>query len=185
MQEKIDLRGKSIVVMGVSGCGKTCVGKWMQETFDLNFIDADDYHSAESIQKMSRGEPLSDTDRSPWLERLGEALRLQPEGGVVLACSALKKQYRDQLRGAMQQNTQTHRLLFIYLKGTKEVIQPWIEERKNHFMAASLLESQFQTLEEPSAAETNFLQGGDTIIIELTEDFSNVYKEIRERFAAN
>jgi len=136
------------IVMGVSGCGKSSIGQGLAEALDGQFYDADDYHLAASIEKMSQGIALTDDDRKPWLELLSQKLvQWHEKGDVVLACSALKQIYRDMLAQGAPDAVQ-----FIYLQGSKALIAARLAARENHFMAASLLDSQFATLEEPTSA---------------------------------
>lgn len=129
-----------LVVMGVSGSGKSTVGAALAQRLGVPFADADDLHPAANIAKMSAGIPLDDDDRRPWLETIGRWLADHPEGGVV-SCSALKRSYRDQLRRHVTD------LGFLHLDGTREVITRRQASRPGHFMPASLLTSQFATLE--------------------------------------
>lgn len=129
-----------LVVMGVSGSGKSTIGAALSQRLGVPFVDADDLHPASNIAKMSRGEPLDDTDRWPWLETIGQWLADHPDGGVV-SCSALKRIYRDQLRG------HAAGLVFVHLHGDRAVIERRQASRPGHFMPASLLSSQFATLE--------------------------------------
>ncbi len=132
-----------IVVMGVSGCGKSAVGAGVAQRLGLPFYDADDFHPEANRDKMSRGEALTDGDRTPWLGLLAERIaEWNQTGGAVLACSALKRGYRDVLR-------RPGGVAFVFLDGGFETIQQRIRERSGHFMPASLLESQFATLERP------------------------------------
>lgn len=134
-----------ILVMGVSGSGKTTVGKLLADSLDWQFSDADAFHSPENVEKMRRGIPLSEADRTPWLKDLQTAIKqwLQEDKNVVLACSALKDSYRQFLI------LDSDRIKLIYLKGSYELIQKRLQERRNHYMPEKLLESQFDTLEEP------------------------------------
>lgn len=132
--------GSPIVVMGVSGSGKSVVGAALAQRLRVPFGDADDFHPEENIAKMSAGHPLDDDDRYPWLERIGQWLAEHGDGGVV-GCSALKRKYRDQLRS---HNPDT---IFLHLTGTIELIGRRQASRPGHFMPASLLQSQFDTLE--------------------------------------
>ncbi len=135
-----------IVVMGVCSCGKTLIGEMLAEEMGLAFYDADDFHSAASVEKMNSGIALDDDDRLPWLKRMAEKMpQWEREGGAVLACSALKKSYRKILKGA-------HEVHFVYLKGSKELIVERMRNRKAHYMPVSLVDSQFATLEEPADA---------------------------------
>ena len=136
-----------VVLMGVCGCGKTTVGRPLAQELGWTFVDADDLHPRANVEKMASGVPLTDEDRRPWYERIvAELQRLTRSGKhVVLACSALKESYRTRLARAGE-------LRIVYMKGDAETIQPRISSRSGHFMPASLLASQFATLEEPSGA---------------------------------
>ena len=130
--------------MGVSGCGKTTIGARLAEKLGLPFYDADHFHPQSNIEKMKAGIPLNDQDRTPWLKDL--AINLQQwekQGGAVLACSALKEQYRQILQGDLQVN-------WIYLDGTRELILARLEARKMHYMSPAMLNSQLEALEKPS-----------------------------------
>lgn len=126
--------------MGVSGSGKSTVGAALAQRLRVPFADADDFHPPANIEKMTAGHPLDDTDRGPWLEAIGEWLAAHPDGGVM-SCSALKRRYRDQLRRHCAS------VEFLHLSGTLEVIGRRQASRPGHFMPASLLASQFATLE--------------------------------------
>ncbi|KAB7755233.1 gluconate kinase [Mycolicibacterium phlei DSM 43239 = CCUG 21000] len=130
-----------IVVMGVSGSGKSTVGAALAQRLRVPFADADDFHPPANIAKMTAGEALNDDDRYPWLEAIGEWLAEHCGDGGVMSCSALKRRYRDQLR---QHCPGTE---FLHLRGTPEVIGRRQASRPGHFMPASLLASQFDTLE--------------------------------------
>lgn len=129
-----------IVVMGVSGSGKSVVGAALAQRLQVPFADADDLHPPENIAKMSAGQPLDDDDRYPWLEAIGEWLARHPDGGVM-SCSALKRIYRDQLRRHSPQ------VQFLHLTGSPELIARRQASRPGHFMPATLMASQFATLE--------------------------------------
>lgn len=136
-----------VVVMGVSGAGKSTVGERIAATLGLPFRDADDFHPSTNIAKMSRGEALDDTDRTPWLDAIGAHLAGHAGHGCVVTCSALKRAYRDRLR-AIAPTTQ-----FLFLNGDPTLIAARQESRKNHFMPASLVASQFAALEPPAPEE--------------------------------
>jgi gluconokinase len=138
------------IIMGVSGCGKTSVGKLLAARLGWDFYDADDFHPPENIAKMAAGHPLNDEDRAPWLVALREMIssNLAQKRSGVLACSALKERYRQTLL-AGNQGTQ-----IIYLKGSFEVIQTRLAARAGHYMKPELLQSQFDALEEPAHALT-------------------------------
>ncbi len=140
---------KTIIIMGVSGCGKSSIGAQLAQSIGGTFTDADDFHSPANRDKMANGIPLTDADRSPWLQILrNQIVTHQATSSChVLACSALKQRYRDLFRG----NDSPGIVQFVYLKGTKELIQQRMAARK-HFMPSTLLDSQFETLEEPTDA---------------------------------
>ena len=133
------------VVMGVSGCGKSRIGQDFATAEGLRFVDGDSLHPPANIAKMRRGEPLTDADRAPWLDKVGQVLQ-QP--GTVVACSALKRIYRDRIRaGAGVPVT------FLYLRGQRDTLLQRMADRPGHFMPVSLLDSQLATLEPPAADE--------------------------------
>jgi gluconokinase len=139
-----------VVLMGVSGSGKTTIGTLLAQRAGTVFADADDYHPQANKLKMAAGHPLNDDDRAPWLETLNGLLRQwQADGsGGVLACSALKEKYRDTLAHGMPAGT----VKFVLLDGSKELISERLAARHHEFMNSALLESQFATLEPPSDA---------------------------------
>ena len=134
--------GDRIVIMGVAGCGKSSLGAAIAAAESLPLIEGDDFHSAASRAKMSRGTPLTDEDRAHWLEILGGQLAAHPRG-VVLTCSALKRAYRERLRAAAPG------LRFVFLEIAREAAQQRVAGRGAHFFSASLVDSQFATLESP------------------------------------
>ena len=139
-----------IILMGVTGSGKTTLGTMLAEKLSWDFFDGDDYHSPDNIRKMSEGIPLTDEDRADWLERLAalisDSLSVGKPG--VMACSALKQKYRDVLSIDPQQ------VRFVYLKGTPQQIRLRVQNRPGHYMKADMVESQFAVLEEPFDALT-------------------------------
>ena len=132
--------------MGVSGSGKSTVGAALAQALGVPFADADDLHPPENVAKMSAGQPLDDADRFPWLETIGRWLADHETGGVM-SCSALKRSYRDQLRGHAPE------VSFLHLLASYDVIAKRQASRPGHFMPASLLRSQFETLEPLEADE--------------------------------
>ncbi|EJJ28266.1 gluconokinase [Rhizobium sp. CF142] len=140
----------AIIVMGVSGSGKSSIGEKIAAGLGLSFVEGDALHPAANVEKMSRGIPLSDEDRVPWLDRIGKEMKasLTKGEGIIVSCSALKRSYRDRLRAATGGN-----LYFVYLEGSKELLTERMGHRKGHFMPTSLLESQLQTLEVPTGEE--------------------------------
>ncbi len=142
----------AVVVMGVSGAGKTVVGRRLARRLGFAFADADDYHPQANIDKMAAGVPLTDDDRAPWLERLRTLIEEHAADGrsLVLACSALKAAYRQALLAAEP----AAQVRFVYLKGDFDTILERMRARRGHYMKASMLESQFRDLEEPADAVT-------------------------------
>ena len=137
------------VVMGVSGSGKTVIGTALARALGVEFVEGDDYHPADNVNRMAAGIPLTDDDRALWLRALAARLREAKDAGtgLVMSCSALKRSYRDVLRA------QAGEVNFIFLKGQRTVIADRIAGRRGHLMPPSLLESQFAALEEPSPDE--------------------------------
>jgi gluconokinase len=133
--------------MGVSGSGKTTVGVALAARLGLRFVDADELHPAANVEKMAAGIPLTDEDRWPWLDAVGAVLAT---GDVVVACSALRRVYRDRLRDAAPG------LILVYLHGDRELLAERMGHRPGHFMPASLLDSQLATLEPPADDEHAF-----------------------------
>lgn len=144
---KTDLAKKVIFVMGVSGSGKTSIGQLLANDLSIPFIDADDHHPPSNIEKMSRGIPLEDSDRAPWLDILHGIAVKHLNTGCVIACSALKEIYRRRLSQSIESS-----ILWVYLKGSYELIFERMNSREGHFMGAKMLKSQFDTLEEPQNA---------------------------------
>jgi gluconokinase len=132
------------IIMGVSGCGKSTIGQLLADRLGYPFLDADEFHPPANVAKMAAGTPLTDDDRRPWLELLNGKLRAQDN--AVLACSALKESYRKILSEAL---ADCH---FVHLRGSVELIRSRLAERKHRYMPASLLDSQFATLESPASA---------------------------------
>jgi gluconokinase len=137
-----------VVVMGVSGSGKTTVGVALARRLGMPFSDADDFHSPENKAKMAAGIPLTDDDRAPWLESVAAWLADHADTGGVVSCSALRRAYRDVLRGDRP------RTVFLHLHGDREVLAARLAARPGHFMPATLLDSQLATLEPLQADET-------------------------------
>jgi gluconokinase len=162
---------KAIIIMGVSGCGKTIIGQALAERLGYVFYDGDDFHPPENVAKMASGTPLDDTDRTPWLARLNALLHehLERGEGAVLACSALKRHYREQLRAGNEG------VLFVYLQGDFALIWERMQARPHHYMKAAMLQSQFDALEPPSPDEA--------ITIPVTEDVTSILDHIAQAIA--
>ncbi len=143
------MRAPIIVVMGVSGCGKSTVGQQLAATMGVEFLEGDQLHSTENVARMAAGIALTDEDRQGWLEALADRIgnARANEAGLVVSCSALKRSYRDTLRQGASD------LLFVYLQGNPELLAARMGSRPGHYMPASLLESQLATLEIPSPDE--------------------------------
>jgi gluconokinase len=137
-----------VVVMGVAGCGKSTVGPLIARALGADFAEGDTFHPPANVAKMSRGEPLDDSDRMPWLAAMADAIRewQAKEKPTVLACSALRQRYREILAGG------SAGVRFVFLRGSQATIADRIGRRRDHFMPPSLLASQFATLEEPEDA---------------------------------
>jgi len=137
-----------IIIMGVSGSGKTTIGKMIAQRLGLPFFDGDDYHPVENVSKMKAGQPLDDDDRFPWLTRLHEiAMNHVSENGCVIACSALKEAYRQLLMNGI-----SDQVTWIFLDGDYDLINERMHARDDHYMKASMLKSQFETLQRPEYA---------------------------------
>jgi gluconokinase len=149
-----------IVVMGVSGSGKSTVGAALAQRLRVPFADADDFHPPANIAKMTAGQPLDDDDRYPWLEAIGEWLAEHSDGGVM-SCSALKRRYRDQLR------SHCPGVEFVHLNGSAEVIARRQASRPGHFMPTSLMASQFATLEPLQPDERG-------VILDVDQDIDSI-----------
>ncbi|MFM2486272.1 gluconokinase [Celerinatantimonas yamalensis] len=167
-------RGLCVVLMGVSSSGKSSVGQAVAKALDAKFIDGDDLHPKANILKMSAGAALNDVDRAPWLERIRDAvfsIGHKQEQGVIV-CSALKRRYRDIIRDGNEH------ILFLHLYGNIELVAKRMQERKNHFMPRSLLQSQFDALEMPSSDER------DVVTIDIDGDFEQVISRCIEAVQA-
>lgn len=138
-----------IYIMGVSGCGKTTISQLLSVKTGIPFFDADDFHSIANKEKMRQGNPLTDADRSDWLQQLNQlALKHASLNGAIIACSALKEKYREALFAGIT------KIIWIFLQGTPELIFERLKKRTQHFMPPSLLQSQFDALEIPVNAIT-------------------------------
>jgi gluconokinase len=158
-----------VIVSGVSGAGKTTVGKILARELGWKFVEADDFHPLANIDKMHQGIPLTDEDRWPWLERLREQIQKFVEAGenAVLACSALKRAYRQRLRLSGE-------VKLVFLRGDYALIEKQLRQRRGHFMNPDLLRSQFTDLEEPKPDE-------DVLTVELGRTPEEIVEEIKTK----
>jgi len=147
MEAATQAQPPAIIVMGVSGSGKTVVGEALAERLGLRLLEGDTFHPAANVKKMSSGVPLTDADRWPWLDAIGRAIHDAP-GPVIVACSALRRAYRERLEAGAGRP-----ILFLFLDASKETLASRIGDRKGHFMPPSLLDSQLATLEPPGPDE--------------------------------
>ena len=152
----------AIILMGVSGCGKSTVGRELERKLGWEFFDGDDFHPQENVLKMTRGVPLEAEDRWPWLRALHQLIEkhLDSDQCLVVACSALKEAYRYVLRGNREE------IVFVYLKGDFERINDRLKHRAGHYMKAEMLRSQFADLEEPEQALTVSIEKPVQLIVE-------------------
>lgn len=164
-ETSIDFKNRPIIiVMGVSGCGKSTIAKGISSKLNIPFIEGDDLHPASNVEKMSQSIPLNDDDRWPWLDLLGYALK-DKQDGVVASCSALKRSYRERLNTAVGDS-----ILFIYLDGSRETLLKRVQTREDHFMPTSLLDSQLETLEIPDHKELSVSISIENSIDEIIEE---------------
>ena len=160
-----------VVIFGVSGAGKTTIGELLAQQLHWKFYDADDFHPVANIDKIQRGEPVTDEDRQPWLQSLREAITrsLAANENAVLACSALKRKYRELLRVNAD-------VKFVFLHGSRARIADQLKQRRGHFIDPALLDSQFADLEEPESSE-------DMLTIELKGGPDELVEQIRQKLS--
>lgn len=161
----------SLVVMGVSGCGKSTIGAAVALRAGASFVDADDLHPASNVEKMAAGIPLTDEDRMPWLAAVGDVLAQHPDVPVVVACSALKRSYRDIIRA------RGGSVLFAHLVGSRELLAERMGSRSQHFMPTTLLDSQLATLEPLDPDETG-------LVLDIAEPPDQIADAILSRWMA-
>lgn len=154
-----------IVVMGVSGSGKTSFGEALGARLGLRYSDADGFHPQANVDKMAAGHPLTDDDRWPWLDRIGEWLASYAGTGAIVSCSALRRSYRDRLR------QQVPEVLFAHLAGPHRVVQQRMQRRRDHFMPASLLQSQYDILEPLQPDERGITLDLDQPLPAIVDDY--------------
>jgi gluconokinase len=159
-----------ILMMGVSGAGKTTIGQLLASALGWNFVDADDYHPADNVEKMRNGTPLTDADRAPWLETLRTLIANWIAAGknTVLACSALKQSYRQALQVGPEVEVE---IKIVYLKSTPEILRQRLRARRGHFMTERMLASQLAALEAPE----------DAVTVDADRPPAEVVTEIRAR----
>lgn len=162
------MQAKFIIVMGVSGSGKSSVGRALAVELGWDFYDADDFHPPANVEKMSKGIPLDDSDRAPWLDSLHQLITssINENKPGVLACSALKEKYRAHLTGGNES------VRFVYLKGSYELILQRMSQRAEHFMGPAMLWSQFEALEEPA----------DAFIVDISKSVGEIVREVKSAF---
>jgi len=160
----------ALIVMGVSSSGKSSIGKALAERLGWRFADGDDFHPPANVEKQRAGQALTDEDRWPWLQSIADEIdRVTAEGGkLVVACSALKRAYRDLLVHGR------HDIRIVYLDGSRELIAKRMAARKNHFMPPSLLDSQFKTLEVPGTDE-------QVIAVSIDDDIDGIVAAIAKQ----
>jgi gluconokinase len=158
-----------VVVMGVTGSGKTTVGKLLAQELSWEYADGDDFHSAANVEKMRQGIPLTDADRAPWLLAIRNAIVgwIAKHKNVVLACSALKRSYRKELQAGPE-------VKLVYLKGSREMIAERLRARHGHFATEKILDGQFRDLEEPD----------DAITVDVSPAPEEIVAEVRKRILA-
>jgi gluconokinase len=158
-----------VILFGISGAGKTTLGELLARELGWQFLEADDFHSRANVEKMRKGIPLTDEDRWPWLERLREQIKqcVAADGNAVLACSALKRKYREHLRVSPD-------VKLVFLRGNYALIEKQLRRRRGHFMNPALLRSQFADLEEPEQDE-------DALTIELGRAPEDLLEEIKTK----
>ncbi len=156
--------GTIVVMMGITGSGKSTIGRRLAERLGATFVEGDDHHSPENRRKMAQGRPLDDADREPWLDRLVEVTSGEARAGrdVVLSCSALRRRYRDRLRAAGET------VRFVHLTGADELVRRRMDARPGHFMPPVLIDSQIATLEppddEPDVFDVDIVESPETIV---------------------
>jgi gluconokinase len=157
-----------VLLMGVSGAGKTTIGQLLASEQGWEFVDGDDYHPPKNVEKMRTGTPLTDADRSPWLETLRALIedRIAKKENMILACSALKQSYRRILQVTPEVKT-------VYLKGTAEILRQRLRARHGHYMSERMLDSQLETLEPPD----------DAMVVNVDRPPAEIVTEIRRRLS--
>jgi gluconokinase len=172
MDETADNTPTIIILMGVSGSGKTTIGQHLARELSWPFFEGDQFHPPQNVAKMSAGTPLTDEDRRPWLDRLAQLIDdcLAHDQPAIIACSALKHRYRRQLRRA------DPRVRFVYLKGQYDTILQRMQQRPDHFMKPEMLRSQFDALEPPT--------GDEAITVSIEEDVATIVATIRDALKA-
>lgn len=162
-----------LIIMGVSGCGKSTVGERLAQRLGVPFLEGDDLHPPHNVALMAAGTPLTDADRADWLDAIAERLSdLQPDVGLVVSCSALKRRYRDRLRAAASD------LQFVHLYGDHALLATRLAQRQGHYMPPALLLSQLETLEIPSADES-------ALSLDITEPADNLVTQIEHHLHLN
>ncbi|GAD80354.1 gluconokinase [Vibrio ezurae] len=168
------MEGKSIVIMGVSGSGKSTIGELLAARLSAKFIDGDDLHPKANVIKMASGTPLDDSDRTPWLERINDAIYsiYSKNETCVFVCSALKKKYRDAIRNGNEN------VRFVFLEGSQELVLERVHMRSSHFMKSDMVDSQFAILEQP-------VDEDDVITIDISLSVDEMLDDICSRLGSS
>jgi len=170
MNERTTNRNPLVVVMGVAGSGKTTVGQALADRLRLEYADADAFHSEAAVAKMASGHPLDDDDRAPWLIAIGAWLAEHEADGAVIGCSALRRRYRDVLRAAAPD------VVFLHLTGDPAVLTERVANRPGHYMPASLITSQLETLEPLEPDERGNAEDLTHSVASIVDDFTTALK---------
>jgi gluconokinase len=166
----------AVILMGVSGSGKTAVGERLAERLRVPFFEGDDFHPKANVEKMSSGVPLDDDDRWPWLDAIAAAIKKSTEPVLIVSCSALKRAYRERLSAGTGRS-----LVFVFLDASRETLAARLEGRHHHFMPAALLDSQLRTLEGPAPGENAIRVSVEPPLDEVVDSVASALAEVASR----